>query len=127
MQAQTTVQTTVTVKLQPTVKHMLKARLEEHARLDKQIKELKAEKARKVDEVTELFVKAGEGEALINGTTFEGFRVKLVQPVRNVIDKDLLVELGCDPQWLVEATKEKPSKSYTKISAPGEKENSEDE
>lgn len=116
----TTIQTTV--KLEPTVKRMLRARLEEHAKLSATARETKERMTRLQGEVEELFVKAGEGAALIAGTTYEGHRVKLVQPNRSVLDKKKLVELGCDPEWLEEATEEKPSKSYIKITAPGEKE-----
>lgn len=119
---QATTTATVTVALKPTTRTMIKARAEEHARLAKTIREATARQKRIRTEVEELFVKDKQGRALADGTELDGFRFKMVTGSTKKLNRDVLIELGCDPDWIAEATEETPSTPYVKISAPGEKE-----
>lgn len=123
--ATTTTQLTTEVKLSPTARAMALARCEEHAKLAKVIKA--AEKRQKAikGEVETLFMKEKQGKALANGTELAGYKIVMVCGSRNVLDKKALVELGCDPEWLVEATESVPNKEYVKITAPGEEDTNE--
>jgi hypothetical protein len=121
LKATTTVETVVDVKLQPKVKTMILDRCKEHQRLAEQMRGCKARQKRIKEEVEELFIKAKEGKALANGTEVEGHKLKLVCGTRKTLNKTLLVELGCAPEWLAEATEEQDNEPYVRISAPGEK------
>jgi len=87
--------------------------LREYARIGQQIKALEERKKEvnaKVDAVRE-----AEG---LDKFEIDGFSVTLVAPVREVLDKQKLVALGCKVEWITRATESVPTKPYTKISAP---------
>jgi len=113
-----TVQQTTTVKLKPNTRQMVLARVEENASLSKQIKALEARQSRLKKEVHELFIKDGQGKALLDGVDIDGHKVTLVCASRDVLDKAKLVELGCEPEWIAEATENVPNEPYLKITAP---------
>ncbi len=115
-----TVTATTELALSPKAKQMVLARAEEHAELARSIKKAKLRQERIRDEVDEVFCKEGQGKALLNGCSVDEFKFKMVTGHRKTLDKRLLVELGCDPMWLVEATTEEDNAPYIKISAPGE-------
>jgi len=50
----------------------------------------------------------------------DGFSLALVQSVRKVLNHAKLIELGCAAAWIEEATENKPSKPYERITVPGE-------
>lgn len=120
-----TVQATTTVKaevkLSPKAKAMLLERAAEHARLAKVIKDAKDRQSRIRQEEEDIFIKEKQGKALANGCEIDGWKFKLVCGTSKRLNKETLVELGCDPDWLEEATEEKSNEPYVKITAPGEK------
>lgn len=117
----TTTQTTeVTVSAR--IRQMLKARLEEHLHLAKQIKELEGRKSRIQKEVDELFAKEGQAAALDAGTDIDGIRVKKVGGVTRTLDKEALMD-ACEltAEELEAFYDSKPKRPHIKISAPGER------
>lgn len=119
--ATTTVVQTTDVTLAPQLQQRLLVRLEEYARLNEEIAKRKSRQDAIKAEVDTLFVEAGEGNALMNGTDIGGYKVKMVCGLSSRLDKKRLVDLGCEPSWLEEATITKPNRPYVRISAPGEK------
>lgn len=119
LQATTSVRTEV--KLEPKARTMALQRAEEHAKLAKVIKDATARQKRIRKEVEEIFVKAKQGKALANGVELDGFKFKMVCGTSKRLNKEKLVELGCDPDWIAEATDESPNEPYVKVTAPGEK------
>lgn len=50
--------------------------------------------------------------------SLDGFSLALVQPVRKVLNHEKLIALGCAVAWIEEATENKPSAPYEKITCP---------
>ncbi len=126
LSATTTVTQTTQVKLAVQVKQMLKTRCEEHAKLIAEIKEREARKKRICAEVQDIFAKADQDAALEDGTDIDGHKIKMVRGKQKTLDKmGLLQAIGLTPDELDAFYDEKPKKAYIKISAPGEKEESE--
>lgn len=50
----------------------------------------------------------------------DGFKVSRVQQVRKVLNHQKLIAAGCAVAWIEEATENKPSKAYEKVTCPGE-------
>lgn len=113
-----TVQQVMTVKLKPTTRQMVLARCEENARLSTQIKALEVRQKRLKQEVHELFVKDGQGKPLLDGVDIDGHKVTLICASRDVLNRATLIELGCEPSWIAEATDHVPNEPYLKITAP---------
>ena len=110
----------IEVALQSTVRAMLKARCEEHAHLATLMKEHKARQERIRVEVQELFVKAEQGQALLDGTTIHGYRVKMVFGSTKRLDKLALMKAyGLSHADLDAVTTDTPNEPYVKITAPG--------
>lgn len=129
LQATTTVAVTQTVKLSPQARKMLLERVEEHARLAKQVQEIQGTKKnpgrmrRIKEEIQELFIKEKQGKALVDGTEFEGHRIKLVTGTSSKFDKlGFMKKHGLTQADFDEFTEYKDNDPYIKITAPGEPE-----
>lgn len=116
----TTTKETTEVKLSPRLQQQLLTRLQEFGRLGAEIRERQARQDAIKAEVDQLFTDSGEGNALFNGADVAGYRVKMVCGVSSKLNKRRLIELGCEPAWLEEATESKPNKPYVRITPPGE-------
>lgn len=112
-----TVTTTKEITLKPTTKRKLLTELKAYAALKKQQDEI--DESMSVHKATIGELRESTGEDAI---ALDGFKVSLVSPVRKVLNHKKLIELGCAVAWIEEATESKPSKSYEKVSCPGEKE-----
>lgn len=111
--------TTVTkeVTLKPTTKRKLLQELRTYAGLKRQRDEVDESMSVHKATIGELRESTGE-----NAIALEGFKVSLVSPIRKVLNHKKLIELGCAVAWIEEATESVPSKSYEKVSVPGDKE-----
>lgn len=101
------------VQLAPAARVQLLKDLRAFAKVSADIKALEKKKAdlnTKVDALREV-----EG---LDKFEIDGFSVSLVAPVREVLDKQKLVALGCKVEWLTKATEQVPTKPYTKITPP---------
>lgn len=121
------VTTSVTTKLKvtPKAKTMLLERCKEAIELNAKKKEIESRLDRLKGEVDQLFKKEKQTDALCDGTSVDGFKVKLVCGTGKRLNHSKLIELGCEPEWIAEATEEFDKKPYIKISAPGLKEDEE--
>ncbi len=120
----TTTQTTE-LKLAPALKRRLLTKLRTYADLYLQAKTLKAAQGKLKDEVESLFIDADEFAALQDGAAVEGFRLKYVSPVRKKLNIKKLLAQGVTLAQIAQATDEVPTKPYTKITVPGEKDDDE--
>lgn len=119
---QATTTATVTVKLQPHTRVMVQQRCEEHTELARQIKELKSRQERLRDEVDTLFLKEQQGQALLDGTIIDGFRVKMVCGVTRKLDTIALMKAhGLGKADLDACTELRNSTPYIKIMAPDDR------
>ncbi len=101
---------------------MLKARIDEHNTIAAEIATREARQDRIKAEVEELFVKAGQSEALDNGTEIDGYKVKKVKGNTTTFDKmGLMQAVGLTPEELDAFYETKPKKAYIKISKAGKK------
>lgn len=118
-----TATTTVTteVKLSPVLRKKVLAELKLFAELQTQQKVLAQAIRHGKDIIQRLFEGAGEMDALVQGVVADGFKMKYVTGTRTILDKGKLIDLGVTVEMLEEATIEKPTASYLKISTPGEK------
>lgn len=66
------------------------------------------------------FIEAGEANALMDGVEVNGIPVKMVCGTTSKLNKKRLVELGCSPAWLEEATEVVPKKAYVKVGKGGD-------
>jgi len=101
------------VQLAPKTRVALLKDLRAHAKLKQQIKDLEAQAKALNDRVNAV----REAERL-DKFEIDGFSVTLVAPVREVLDKQKLVALGCKIEWLTKATEKVPTAPYCKITAP---------
>lgn len=126
LSATTTVTHTTSVKLATQVKQMLKARCEEHAKLHAEIKEREARKKRITAEVADILGKADQDAALEDGIDIDGHKIKRVRGSQSTLDKmGLMQAIGLTPEELAAFYDVKPKAAYVKISAPGDKGDSE--
>lgn len=117
---QATTEVTQTVALKNA--QMVLTRLEEHARLGKEIKERKGRQERIRDEVQDIFVKEKQGKALANGTELGGHKLKLVTGKRKVFDQQgFMKKHGLTQADFDEFTDYNDNEPYIKLTAPGEK------
>jgi hypothetical protein len=120
----TTTDVTVTVapKLTPALKTKILKKLrifEEHARNIK-IATQAQDKLRA--EVLDFIIEGEMFDALMDeGIKVDEFPLKYVSPEKNTFDKDLFVQLGGNLKTFNDAHRKKPTKSYFKITVPGEK------
>ena len=64
---------------------------------------------------------ADEFPALQNGVKIEGFSVKHISPTRKKFQRKRFIDLGGDLAVYDAACPEVPTKSFTKINVPGER------
>lgn len=102
--------------LTPSQQILVRQVCREYQQLDQRIKELEQQREAKKVRLGELRDEVGVVSML-----FEGFKVTLVGGVRNVLNKKKLIAMGCKQAWLDDATEQKPSKAYDKITLPGQK------
>lgn len=119
--ATTTTAVTTSLKATPKAKQMLAERCIEAVELNAKKREIDARLDRLKDEVKELFKKEKQTDALCDGTKVNGYSLKLVCGKGKRLNKSKLIELGCEPEWLEEATEDFDKKPYIKITAPGAK------
>jgi len=123
--AMTTTTVTTEVKLSTALRRKVLTELKTFAGLQQQMKVLQVAMQTKKDRVQTLFESAGEFDALTQGVALDGFKAKYISSTRKTLDKKILIGLGVTTEMLEEATVEKPSKPYLKITSPGEKEGEE--
>jgi hypothetical protein len=110
--------TTVTqvVKIKPKTLQKLRAGLQVYANLKAQRDLIDGQMTALKGEIGELRESTGEDKLAV-----DGFSLALVQPVRKELNKAKLISLGCAAAWIEEATENKPTKPYEKITCPGGK------
>lgn len=115
------------VKLSTSARVMLRKRCAEHASLAKQVAEIKGTKKkpgrmkRIEKEVDALFTKEGQGKALLDGTTVDGYKLKMVLGSRSVFDKlGFMKKHGLTEADFEEFTTSQDNEPYISIKAPGE-------
>lgn len=127
----TTTAVTTAVALKPTVRRMLLDRLEEHAKLQKQVTELSGKKTKKNPlggrmkrleaEVQELFRKEKQGKALLAGTELDGHKVKLVMGRTKKFDAEgFMKKHGLSQADFDEFTDYTDNEPYVKFTHPGD-------
>lgn len=67
-------------------------------------------------------IRTATGEKVLE---IDGFKVSQVQQIRKVLNQQKLIAAGCAIAWIEEATENKPSKAYEKVTCPGEKDEDE--
>ena len=105
-----------TVELAPKVRLSLKRKMLEYEALHASIKALEKQLDAKKAEIGEIRDQLGEVSIEV-----DGYRVTLVGGTRRQLNKKKLIALGCAAAWIEEATEEKPTKAYEKITLPGQK------
>lgn len=108
---------TKTVELKPSVRRKLLTELRSYQ--DLKVRRDALEEAMNGHKATIGKLREESGE---NAIMLEGFKITRVDPVRKVLNHTKLIELGCAMAWIEEATENKPSKGYEKVTCPGEKE-----
>lgn len=119
--ATVTVEQRIEVKLKPELRAQLSPLVRAVQENKAEMKRLKKETAQKLADIEAAFKKSKAGKALLAGVLVDGVPVKMVCGTQRTLNRDKLVELGCDPEWFEEATDEKPKKAY--ISVGAEKDN----
>lgn len=114
----TVVTTTSTVSLAPTVTTQVLNKLREYESNALAIKALEADQAALKVEIDGILSDAGEAHALEGGIEVEGYKAKMVHPVRDQLDTMKLISMGVTTAQLAEATRSVPTKSYLLISSP---------
>lgn len=109
--ATTTITKTVTIK--PKTLQNLRLKLKTYAALKKTLDDTQAKMDAAKAEIGELRESTGEDTLSV-----DGFSLALVQPVRRVLNHEKLVALGCAVAWIEEATENKPSTPYEKVTCP---------
>lgn len=123
-----TITRTVEVKISPALKRKLLLKLKTFATLKSQVDAAKSAQEAIKREIEEMFVKAGEFDALQSGVKMEGFSTKHVSGVSTRLDKLKLIEAtGITAQQLNDAYVTKPKKAYVEVRCPGDKEHREED
>lgn len=122
----TTIQTTE-VKLSTRARQMVKQRCEEHAVCARQVAELKGTKKRPgrmkriEQEIDAVFTKERQGKALLDGTSIDQFKLKMVLGKRKVFDQlGFMKKHGVSQQDFDDFTTYEDNEPYIKISGPGD-------
>lgn len=116
-----------TVKLQPHVRQMVKARCDEHMNLSRQIKPIKARMKAIDTEVTSLFKKDKQGKALLDGVKFDGHGMKLTIGKRKVFDQmGFMKKHGLTQADFDAFTEYEDNAPYVRFTHPGEKDENDD-
>lgn len=118
---------TVEVKLSPKARTMVLQRCKEHAALAGQVKDIKGTKKKpgrmkRIEaEVDAIFTKERQGAALLDGTSIDGHKLKMVLGKRKDFDQlGFMKKHGLTQEDFDEFTTEKDNEPYIKITAPGE-------
>lgn len=111
-----TTTTTTQVKIKLSVKRQLLTKLKAYAELKVELDRIKEEMADLNTGVEELRESTGERTLAL-----DGFKVTQVTGQRRKLNLQKLVAAGCSIEWYNEANEVKPSKPFTKITCPGEK------
>lgn len=82
------------------------------------VKRAKIKQLEKEIKVANDKVEAVREESGMDSFEIDGFTVTLVAPVREVLNEQRLIALGCKVEWLKKATEQVPSQPYTKVTAP---------
>lgn len=114
--------TTTEITISPQIKRRLLKELKLYAELGAQEKALKQAKKKHAKEIENIQVELEAPSLLV-----DGFKVTLVAPEKSKLDKKLFVQLGGDLKILEKATKKIPGTSYVRVTAPGEKDEYDDE
>lgn len=72
------------------------------------------------DEITKLVLESEDRDKLPEGLKIDGFGVRMISPVQNKFNKKKFVELGGNLAIYTSAHEQVPTKSYIKITVPGE-------
>ena len=107
--------TTTTVQLSASLRRKVQPLIETHQQLQREIKEREERQTKLKEQVEEAFVEADEVDALMEGVKIGDVPIKVVCGKSSRLDKKRLVELGCEPEWLVEATKTTDNRPYLRI------------
>jgi len=101
------------VKIKPATLTTLRTELKAYAGLKAQLDAIQEKLDAKKEVIGELRESTGEDQL-----TIDGFSLALVQPVRKVLNQEKLIALGCAVAWIEEATENKPTAPYEKITCP---------
>lgn len=108
--------------IEPKLRKQLLTKLQNYQRLHAQFKALETALATIREEIGTLRDDTGE-----MSITLDGFKVTLVAGERKKLNQKKLIALGCAPAWITEATDIRPTKSYNKVTLPGEQDRNEDD
>lgn len=127
LRAETTAAVTTAVNITTKGRAMLVTRCEEYTTLGREIKDRKERQSRIVKEIDTLFTKEKQGQALVDGTSIDRYRVKLVTGKTKKFDKlGFMKKHGLTNEDFAEFEEEVDKKPYIKVSAAGEKDGDED-
>ena len=112
-----TATTTTEVKLAPQVRKKLLTQLREYQGLKAQRDAIDA--AMNATKAAIGTIRTATG---MKALEIDGFKVKLVEPTRRTLNHKKLIAAGCAQAWIDEATEEKPTKTYEKVTCPGDAE-----
>lgn len=115
-----TVTTTKEIKLAAGIRRKMLTELKAYAEIKEQIKALEHAAKRHKAALDEMREKTGE-----KSIALEGFKITLVEPVRTYLDKEALITAGVTIAQIEEATITRPGRAYTKVTVPGDSEDSE--
>lgn len=110
-----TTQATVEVKLKPELRQKLAPVVKTVDQLQAEIRRLTKKKKEKIAEIATIFKEGKQSSALAAGVEIDGVPVKLVCGTYKKLDQAALIELGCDPDWITEATEVKDKKPFIKV------------
>lgn len=121
-----TTTTTVEVKLKPHVRQMVRQRIEEHQKLATEVKSRKTRMKVIDGEVTTLFKKEKQGQALLDGTKLDGHGLKLtIGKTKRFDQKGFMKKHGLLQEDFNEFTEYTDNEPYVRFTHPGEKEDEE--
>jgi len=104
------------INIKPKTLQKLQTELKGYAALKAKKDALEAQMKESKERIGELRESTGE-----DALTVDGFKLALVQPVRAVLNHEKLIALGCAVSWIEQATENKPTRPYEKITCPGER------
>lgn len=116
-----TVKTEQDITIKPTVRKKLLTALRTYAELRVDLKAIEAAMDKQKGTIGAIREEIGE-----QSLGLEGFTVTLVAGVRSTLDKAKLIAQGVTVAQIEAATTTKPTKPYTKITVPGQRDGHED-
>jgi len=112
--AQVTATVQQVVALRPQVRKKLMMELTAYQSLKNELDAITAAMNVRKGAISKLRAETGE-----TALEIEGFKITHVTPTRKTLNHEKLIELGCAVAWIEEATENKPTKAYDKVSCPG--------